>query len=120
MKKILVIEDNAQDRKIMARYFEKDGLTDIVMATSGEEGIEKTRAEHPDIVVIDTILPRMNGFETCRQIRERADRGRPKIIITTGSIDAVDAVKARKMGADDYCAKTSDFKVLREAIRRLL
>jgi DNA-binding response OmpR family regulator len=119
-KKILIIDDSEQDLKIMKRFLKKAGYEDIITAATGNEGVEKARSEKPAMVVSDTILPDIDGFEVCRQIREAMGPENPKIIITTGAIDAVNAVKARKMGADDYCAKTSDAAPLLENIRKYL
>ena len=66
------------------------------------------------------MMPGIDGFETCRQIREEHDEEEMKIIITTGAIDAVDAVKARKAGANDYCVKTSDLTQLITAVTNLI
>lgn len=119
-KKILLVEDNDQDRKIMKRFLSKEGYEEISMAESGEEGVEKAESEKPDLVISDTNLPGINGFEVCQRIREAQGATTPKIIIMTGAIDAVDAVKARKMGADDYCVKTSDCSSLLEAVKNLI
>ena len=119
-RKILLIDDNAQDRKIMERFLKKAGYEEIVTAETGEEGVEKARAGDFDLVVSDTVLPGIDGFEVCRRIREARGAGSPKIIITTGAIDAVNAVKAKKMGADDYCAKTTDAVPLIEAVKKLI
>ncbi len=119
-KKILIIEDNEQDRKIMKRFLSKAGYEDIVMAETGEDGLKKAESEKPDLVISDTNLPGINGFEVCQRIREARGPTTPKIIVMTGAIGAVDAVKARKMGADDYCAKTSDCVPLIEAVKKLI
>jgi len=118
-KKILIIDDNDQDRKIIKRFLSKAGYDEIFIVETGEDGLKKAESEKPELVIIDTILPGIDGFEVCRQIRETQSPSYPKIIIITGSIDAVDAVKARKSGADDYCAKTSDCSSLLEAVKQL-
>ncbi len=118
--KILIIDDNAQDRKIMERFLNKAGFAEILFAEKGEEGIEKVRSERPDLAIIDTLLPGIDGFEVCRQIRQIQGLSMLKIIIITGFIDAIDAVKAKRMGADDYCVKTSDFAPLIESLKELL
>jgi len=118
-KKILIIEDNEQDRKIVKRFLNRAGYEDIVIAVSGEEGLKKLESEKPELVITDTLLPGIDGFEVCRRIKEGLGAAGPKVIIMTGSIDAVDAVKAKKFGADDYCAKTSDFAALIEAVKAL-
>jgi DNA-binding response OmpR family regulator len=118
-KKLLIIDDNEQDRKIMERFLRKSGYQDIVTAETGEEGVEKSESEKPDLVIIDTMLPGINGFQACEQIRQKRGPDTPKIIVMTGSVDAIDAVKARKSGADDYCVKTSDSSPLLEAVKTL-
>ena len=118
-KKLLIIDDSEQDRKIMRRFLNKAGFDDIVMAETGETGVEKAASEKPDIIILDTLLPGINGFETCRRIRQASGEGTPKIIIMTGNVDAIDAVEARKAGADDYCVKTSDYAPMVEAAKNL-
>ena len=118
-KKLLIIDDNEQDRKIMKRFLNKAGFENIVMAETGELGVEKALSEKPDIIVLDTLLPGINGFEVCRRIREKQGQSGSKIIIMTGNVDAIDAVEARKMGADDYCVKTSDYAPMVEAVKNL-
>lgn len=119
-KKVLIIDDNDQDRKIIERFVRRAGYEEVLTAETGKEGISKAVSEKPDLVIIDTMLPETDGFEVCKEIRKNRASDTPKIIIITGSIDAVDAVKARRAGADDYCVKTSDFSSLIEAIRQLL
>lgn len=120
MSKILIIDDNEQDRKIVKRFLNKSGFQDIIMAKTGEEGVQMAQSEKPALAIIDTKLPGIDGFEVCRQIRERCGSEYPKIIVVTGTIDAVDALKAKKSGADDYCVKTSDCGPLIEVVQRLL
>ena len=107
-KKILIIDDTEVDRKIVKRFLNKAVYDNIVMAESGEQGVAMAASEKPDLLITDTMMPGIDGFETCRQIREEHDEDEMKIIVTTSAIDAVDAVKARKAGASDYCVKTSD------------
>jgi len=118
--KILIVDDNNQDRMIMERLLNKAGFSEIICAERGEEGVSKARSEAPDLVIIDTMLPGIDGFQTCRQVKQESSGPAPKVIVITGSIDAIDAVKARRMGADDYCVKSSDFSSLIETIRTLL
>ncbi|MBN1872509.1 MAG: response regulator [Candidatus Omnitrophica bacterium] len=118
-KKILIIDDNEQDRIIMKRFLNRSGYGNIMEAGSGEEGLERTKTERPDLVITDTMMPGIDGFEVCRKLREAYGAETPKIIILTGQVDAVDAVRARKEGADDYCVKTSDAHPLLEAVKKL-
>ena len=119
-KKILIIDDTDSDRKIVKRFLNKAGYDNVVTAETGEQGAALAASEGPDLVIIDTMMPGIDGFETCRQIREKHGREMPKIIVTTGAIDAVDAIKARKAGADDYCVKTSDAAQFIAAVKNLI
>ena len=119
-KKILVIDDSVQDRKIVNIFLNKAGFNNILNATSGNEGIEMAKKNKPDLIVLDTVLPDISGFQICSKIREALGGQSPKIIITTGSVLAVDALKAKKAGADDYCAKTSDCSQLVEIVKSLI
>ena len=116
--KILVIDDNDQDCKIIERVLKKNGFPRIIFASTGEEGVRMVKEENPDVTIIDTNLPGIDGFETCKQIRD-INGIKTKIIIITGFIDAVDAGKAKHMGADDYSVKTLDFSYLIDAIKKL-
>lgn len=115
--KILVIDDNEQDQKIILRYLQKSGYRIVVTADSGEKGLEQAGKESPELILLDTLLPGIDGFETCRRLKEY--RAGFKIIMMTGRVDAVDADKASRMGADDYCVKTSDCAAILEAVFRI-
>lgn len=118
-KKILIVDDNEIDLMIVKRRLIETGYDDIITTQDPGDGIKKVTEEKPGLVILDTVLPGCTGFDVCLKIREDCAGINPKIIIITGSIDAVDAVKARKSGADDYCAKTSDCAPLLEAVKRL-
>ena len=90
-----------------------------MFAKNGKEGLEKAKKELPDLVITDTVLPGIDGFEVCRQIKQKEALD-TKVIVMTGVIDAVDAVKAREMGADDYCVKATDGKPLVGAVKNLM
>ena len=118
-KKILIIDDNEQDRKVMARFLTKAGFTEIFHAENGEEGVRKVGEVKPDLVVLDTMLPDIIGFEVCAKIKQNYPDIPVKVIMTTGGVDAVDALRAKKAGADDYCVKTSDCFPLLEAVAKI-
>jgi two-component system, OmpR family, alkaline phosphatase synthesis response regulator PhoP len=118
LTRILVIDDNSSDRKLIKDAICELGL-EVLEAETGEMGVDVVEKETPDIVVIDTNLTGIDGFETCRQIRAH-HKTEPKIIMITGAIDAVDAVKASKAGADDYSVKTDSAEEIMKAVTRLL
>jgi DNA-binding response OmpR family regulator len=118
-KKLLIIDDNAQDQKVFKRYMMQAGYQNVLFADTGEKGVDMVKTEKPDLVILDTELPGIDGFETCRRIKEISGQG-TSVIVLTGQIDAVDAGKARQNGADDYCVKTADCLPLLEAIKKVL
>ncbi len=114
--KILVVDDDVNVLTTVADILVKKGYK-VIKAANGERALEKVHKQRPNIVLLDTRLPDINGNEVCRQIKEL---GGPtiKVIVYTGDIDAVDAGRARVAGADDYVVKTSDFSLLLEAIKK--
>lgn len=118
-KTILIVDDNEGDRELIREALnELDFDCQIIMADSGEQGIEKAKENKPQIAIIDTRLTGMDGFETCKTIKNLYGDS-VKVIVMTGKIDAVDAIRARKMGADDYTVKAMDFNDLVTIVKQL-
>ena len=117
-KRVLIIDDNKGDRELIEEaLLELKIDCEIIMADSGEQGIEKSKISKPHIAIIDTQLTGIDGFETCKTIKEIMG-DTIKVIVLTGKIDAVDAIKARKMGADDYTVKTMNFDDLVQIVKQ--
>src|SRR5437660_1660326 len=115
---ILIIDDDPQFTKLMRLRLKKAGFENINCARDEEEALHCAKAHSPDLIILDTVLPRTDGFEICKKMRRLPELSHSKIIITTGSIDAVDAGKARNAGADDYIVKTSDLAYLMNAVKK--
>lgn len=115
-KKIIIIDDNQQDRDAIAVALNREGFEDILFSELGQEGLEKVKANAPEIILIDVVLKNVDGFDICSKIRaiEGYD---PKIIMVTGHLDAVDAEKARTSGANEIMEKTPGFKNLGEVVK---
>src|SRR5438045_3272377 len=104
--KLLIIDDDESDQILMSTAIRQAGLeARISVAGSGEEGIQKANVLQPDLIILDSSLPGMDGFETCRRIK--AMEGHSKIIICTGVVDEHILDKAKSVGAEDCCTKTS-------------
>ena len=116
-KILLVADDDINTRTSLADILEECGYV-IIQAANGQEAIEKTRRERPDLVLLDTVMPGIDGIEVCHQIKQ-VEQLPCKVIIYTGKIDAIDAVKAREAGADEYCIKGNDPALLIETIKKL-
>ncbi|MCD4781526.1 MAG: response regulator [Candidatus Omnitrophica bacterium] len=117
--RILVIDDNPQDQKLLRRLLNQAGFFEVFLEASGEDGIAFVEQQKPEIVLVDTQLTGIDGFETCSKIK-KIENYQGKVIIITGLIEAVDAKKAREAGSDAYCAKTRDCAHLLEEIHKIL
>ena len=117
--KILIIDDDEQDQKLIKRLLEREGFEDVNTAGSGVDGIFFAEEQKPNIILVDTRLPGIDGFETAKRILAIEDI-ETKIIIMTGAIEAVDATKARESGASQYCAKTKDCAKLILAVKQFV
>jgi len=118
-KKILIVEESSIMFSVLKDMLEKEGHS-ILLSETGEAAIEIAKTDNPDLVITDTSLPDIDGFEVCRRIKNFETESIPKVIITTGDVDAVDAEKAHDAGANDYCAKTSDSLHLVRAVKGLV
>jgi len=107
-KKALVIEDDGNIAELLRLYLEKDGFT-VSRAADGGEGLEMFRAYDPDIVLLDIMLPVMDGWSILREIRKAS---RTPVIMLTAKGESVDKVSGLEMGADDYVTKPFDVKEL--------
>src|SRR5436190_2042977 len=115
MPKLLVIDDEPAVGYSFRRAFERDGI-EVIDARTGAAGVERFRADGPDVVVLDVRLPDRGGLEVFRDLRA-IDPRRPVIVITAhGTTDT--AIEAMKEGAFEYLLKPVDFARMREVIGR--
>ena len=101
MAKILVVDDEASIVTMLDYNLKKLGY-DVVTAEDGEVALEKFESENPDLLLLDIMMPKMDGYEVCRKIREKSN---VPIIMLTARADEVDKVVGLEMGADDYVTK---------------
>jgi len=119
--KILVVEDNLDNRRILVYRLKRIGDFQIVEASNGQEAVEIVRTESPDLVFMDLKMPVMDGWEATRRIRALETGNRIPIIALTAQAMAGDEQKALAAGCDDYVAKPIvDPNVVREKMERLL
>jgi two-component system KDP operon response regulator KdpE len=115
---ILVIDDEEPQVQLLRLCLEDEGYR-VVSATDGRQGLYLAEEESPDLVVLDLMMPRMDGWETCRRIRDWSD---VPIIMLTAKNAAVDKVRGLDLGADDYLTKPfnmAEFSArVRAALRR--
>jgi DNA-binding response OmpR family regulator len=119
MKKIiniLVIEDDPYICELIVLYGEKSGYQ-IHTANDGVQGLEKFYEDPPDLVILDIMLPEMDGWEVCQAIRREK---KTPIIVLTGKGESYDKLKGFDLGADDYMVKPSDPKELMARVKAVL
>ncbi|MFI6094036.1 response regulator [Lentzea sp. NPDC051213] len=116
MAMVLLVEDDPSVREGLGLALRRQGH-DVRAAATGEEGVERLRETRPDIVVLDIMLPGIDGFETCRRMRAQAE---VPIIMLTARGDDFDVVAGLEAGADDYVVKPVEPRVLEARIRAVL
>jgi len=114
--KILVIDDEAKLLEALAIFLGKSGY-EVSVATGGREGLQCLFRLHPDLVVLDIMMPGMDGWELCTRIREVSD---VPVIMLTASGQEYDKIKGLKMGADDYLVKPFSLRELEARIEAVL
>ncbi len=117
MPKVLLVEDDASIATALKDGFEYEGFN-VVHAADGEQGLSMATGESPDLIILDVMLPKMNGHDVCRQIRK--DGNNVPIIMLTARGQEIDKVLGLKLGADDYVTKPFGFMELMARVEALL
>ena len=115
-KKILIVEDEANIRELLRLYLEREGYT-VLEAENGVEGIKKWKSDKPDMLLLDVMMPVMDGWAVCREIRAESD---VPIIMLTAKGETFDKVLGLELGADDYIVKPFEPKELVARVKAVL
>ncbi len=116
MKKILVVDDEDNIRSALLFALRREGYS-VVGAAAGNEALRLAKTEHPDLVLLDRMLPEMDGVEVCRQLRAES---KVPIIMVTAKASELDTVVGLEVGADDYVSKPFSMNILLARIKALL
>lgn len=100
-KTVLVVDDERKIVEIIAHNLKKEGY-DVLTAFDGQEGLDKALSMAPELVILDIMMPKLDGYQVCKKIRERSQ---VPIIMLTARVDEVDKVLGLELGADDYVTK---------------
>ncbi|MBQ7758474.1 response regulator YycF [Anaerotignum sp.] len=100
-RKILIVDDEKNIVEIIAFNLKKEGYQ-VIKAADGEEGVKKAMEENPDLILLDIMMPKMDGYEACKKIREKKNT---PIIMLTARAEELDKVLGLELGADDYVTK---------------
>jgi len=118
-KKVLIVDDESIMVSLLQRHVSKAGY-EHVTASNGQEALEKINTEQPDLVLLDLMMPGMNGFETCRRIRQNEKTRTLPVIIITALRSESDSDAAAASGADEFIVKPIDGPRLAQRLRHHL
>lgn len=119
MYRILLVEDDPHIREMICDYFDdkSGGVLHVETACNGQQGVEKAYENAYDVLVLDVMLPQMDGFEICREVRRHSD---VPIIFLTARVAEEDILRGYALGCDDYVTKPFPLSVLYEKVRALI
>jgi len=117
--KILVVDDQPANVRLLSVILKAEGY-DVLQAYSGEEALEKTETELPDLILLDIMMPRIDGYEVCKRIRENEETKAIPIVMITALRGLDEKVKALDIGADDFISKPIDKLEVLARVRSLL
>jgi DNA-binding response OmpR family regulator len=117
-KKILIVEDEPDIAQLVKMYLEKEGYH-TVSAKTGTEGLKSLSSDRPDMMILDLMLPEMDGLELCKKIRSKPETALLPIIMLTAKSEESDTIVGLELGADDYVAKPFSPKSLIARVKAL-
>lgn len=121
-KSILIVDDEAHIRlllEMLLEEFEDEGV-ELIMAADGQEGLEKVRECHPNLVFLDVMLPIINGFEVCRTIKKEWEMDDVTIVLLTAKGQREDLLRGQEVGADRYVTKPFNPDELLKLVKEVL
>ena len=118
-KQILIIEDEPDIQELLSFNLDNNGYK-VYTASNGEKGLEVARKEHPDLILLDLMLPGIHGLDVCRIIKSDQETSGISIIMLTALGQEEDIIKGLETGADDYVTKPFSFQVLEARIKSVL
>jgi two-component system sensor histidine kinase/response regulator len=117
--KILIVDDSVDTVELLKKRFYSEGY-DTGEAYNGEEGLQKVQEYNPDLIVLDVMMPKMDGYEVCQRLKRDEKTKYIPVLMLTAKGEVEHKVKGLDIGADDYLAKPFDYKELSARIRSLL
>ncbi len=118
-KKILIVDDEPDILRLISLRLRKLGY-DVLTAVDGKEALDAIRNENPDLVLLDLLIPFMNGAEVCEQVKNDKTLKHIPIILFTAHSDTMTAEKTKKLGAEDYIVKPFVLEELTDKVKEIL
>jgi two-component system phosphate regulon response regulator PhoB len=116
---VLIIDDEPDILKLLKLRFEKQGYQ-VLTAKTGQEGLKAAFAKLPSLIILDLMLPDMDGLDVCKKLKEQEKTGHIPVMMLTAKTENSDEVIGLELGADDYVTKPFDFAVLHSRVKNLL
>lgn len=120
MNKKILIADDEQNIVISLEFLMKREGFDVVIACDGEEAVQRIRSEHPDLVLLDVMMPRKTGFEVCQEVKADPSLAGVRILMLTAKGRDTEVAKGLALGADAYMTKPFSTRELVDKVRSLL
>ena len=122
--KILVVEDNADEASLIKMILEPEGY-EVALASNGEEGLEKVESSRPDLIILDVMMPELDGFAMCSKLRESPEHSRIPVVLLTGVAKRISDSKypldgVLRADAEQYLEKPVKPEELLDTVARLL
>jgi len=117
--RILIVDDNESNRMLLTAKMEADGY-DADVASNGLEGISKAEGLHPDLILLDVMMPRLDGFDTCRRLKANDETRYIPVIMLTARAELEDKLMGLEVGAEDYIVKPYSLVEISARVRSLL
>ena len=118
-KKIFLADDEPDIKLILKRYLELDGF-EVVTGSDGREAMEKAGSTKFDLLILDVMMPFMNGWEVCKKLKADPSTRDIPVIILTAKSQSIDSLMSYECGADEYATKPFEYPELSKTIKRLL
>lgn len=117
--KILVVDDEADIVELVSYNLKKEGFT-VITASNGREAVQLAADHKPEVVILDVMMPGMNGFEVCAALRSAPGTASASVVFLTARSTEIDQLRGLELGADDYIQKPVSPRILTARVRTIL
>ena len=119
-KKILIVEDEEDILELLTAIFNDLEDYEILCARDGEEALRVARENNPDVILLNILLPRMNGYDVCKSVKSDSTMSHIKVVAISGIVQKYNQLKAKEVGVDAFITKPFDSIVLIQKVEELL